>query len=112
MKKMLAALFACALAVPLLAQTFRGGIQGTVTDSAGASITGADVTVKSTDTGLVRTAKTDDTGNFLFSELPLGSYSVTVSHTGFGTRVLNGVTVGVSANSRADVQLNPGEVKQ
>ena len=112
MKKMLAALFVFALAMPLSAQTFRGGIQGTVTDSAGASVTGADVTVKSADTGLVRTAKTDDTGNFLFSELPLGSYSVTVSHTGFGTRVLNGVTVGVSANSRADVQLNPGEVKQ
>ena len=112
MKKMLAALFVFALAMPLSAQTFRGGIQGTVTDSAGASVTGADVTVKSADTGLVRTAKTDDTGNFLFSELPLGSYSVTVSHTGFGTRVLNGVMVGVSANSRADVQLNPGEVKQ
>ncbi len=112
MKKLLAALFTCTLAVPMLAQTFRGGIQGTVTDTAGASVTGADVTVKSADTGLVRTGKTDDAGNFLFSELPLGTYSVSVSHTGFGTKVVNGVAVGVSANARADVQLNPGEVKQ
>ena len=54
------------------AQTFRGGIQGTVTDSTGASIAGADVTVKSADTGLVRTVKTDDEGNYLVTELPLG----------------------------------------
>ena len=71
MGKMLAAIFLCTLAVPMMAQTFRGGIQGTVTDTAGASITGADVTVKSTDTGLVRTAKTDDTGNFVFSNFRL-----------------------------------------
>ena len=62
-----------------MAQTFRGGIQGTVTDTGGAAITGADVTVKSADTGLVRTAKTDDTGNFVFSELPLGTYSVSAA---------------------------------
>src|SRR5579859_5323618 len=111
MKKMLAALVVFSLAMPLMAQTFRGGIQGTVTDNSGASVTGADVTVKSADTGLVRTTRTDDAGNFVFSELPLGSYSVSASHTGFGTRVLNGVTVGVSANTRADIQLNPGEVK-
>ncbi|MBZ5532044.1 MAG: carboxypeptidase regulatory-like domain-containing protein [Acidobacteriia bacterium] len=94
-----------------MAQTFRGGIQGTVTDTGGAAIAGADVTVKSADTGLVRTAKTDDTGNFLFSELPLGTYSVSAAKSGFGTKVVNGVTVTVSANVRADIQLNPGEVK-
>ncbi len=94
-----------------MAQTFRGGIQGTVTDTGGAAITGADVTVKSADTGLVRTAKTDDTGNFVFSELPLGTYSVSAAKSGFGTKVVNGVTVTVSASARADIQLNPGEVK-
>jgi outer membrane receptor protein involved in Fe transport len=94
------------------AQTFRGGIQGTVTDSTGASIAGADVTVRSADTGLVRTVKTDDEGNFIFTELPLGAYSVTAAKGGFGSKVLKGISVTVSANTRADIQLNPGEVKQ
>ncbi|MCU1256747.1 MAG: hypothetical protein JWM83_3046, partial [Candidatus Angelobacter sp.] len=100
------------LSATLLAQTFRGGIQGTVTDSSGAAVIGADVTVKSADTGLVRTARTNDEGAFLFTELPLGSYSVTATKSGFGTKVTNGITVAVSVNTRADVQLVPGEVKQ
>ena len=43
------------LSSTLLAQTFRGGIQGTVTDASGAAVIGADITVKSADTGLIRT---------------------------------------------------------
>lgn len=100
------------LAAPLFAQTFRGGIQGTVTDSAGAAIPAADITIKNSDTGLVRTVKTDDAGNFLVTELPLGNYSVSAAKTGFGTKVINGIAVAVSTNTRADVQLSPGEVKQ
>jgi hypothetical protein len=56
----------------LLAQTFRGGIQGTVTDSSGAAVIDANVTVKSADTGLVRTVTTNDQGDYLFTELQLG----------------------------------------
>ena len=96
----------------MLAQTFRGGIQGTVTDSSGAAVIGANVTVKSADTGLTRTATTNDQGDYLFTELPLGTYSVSASKSGFGTKVTNGVNVAVSVNTRADVQLVPGEVKQ
>ena len=100
------------LSAALSAQTFRGGIQGTVTDTSGAAVPGAEVTVKSADTGLTRTATTNDEGDFIFTELPLGSYSVSASKAGFGTKVTNGITVAVSANTRADVQLAPGEVKQ
>ncbi|HEV7673708.1 MAG TPA: TonB-dependent receptor [Candidatus Angelobacter sp.] len=100
------------LSATLLAQTFRGGIQGTVTDSSGAAVIGANVTVKSADTGLTRNATTNDQGDYLFTELPLGSYSVTATKSGFGTKVTNGITVAVSVNTRADVQLVPGEVKQ
>ena len=81
------------LSSTLLSQTFRGGIQGTVTDSTGAAVAGADITVKSADTGLVRTGKTNDEGDFLFTELPLGAYSVTATKSGFGTKVTNGITV-------------------
>ncbi len=106
------AMLVLALGASLAAQTFRGGIQGTVTDSAGAAIPGADVTIKNTETGLQRAVKTDDAGNFYVSELPLGSYSVSAARSGFGTKVLNGIVVTVSANARADLQLSPGEVKQ
>src|SRR5882757_3925121 len=99
------------LSVSAMAQTFRGGIQGTVTDSSGAAVVGAEVTVKSADTGLVRTVATNNEGDFLVTELPLGAYSVTASKSGFGTKVLNGIRVAVSSNTRADVQLVPGEVK-
>src|SRR5882724_5564382 len=112
MRKLYCALFVLCFTAALLAQTFRGGIQGTVTDSTGASIAGADVTVKSADTGLVRTVKTDNEGNYLVTELPLGAYSVSAAKSGFGAKVLNGISVAVSANTRADIQLNPGEVKQ
>src|SRR5262245_32676906 len=95
----------CALCCSLPAQTFRGGIQGTVTDSSGAAITGAEVTVKSEATGLVRTVQTDATGNFLVTELPLGSYRVSATKTGFGTKALTGVNVAVTVITRADIQL-------
>jgi len=49
-------LFFC-LSGAMMAQTFRGGIQGTITDSSGAALAGADVTIKSAETGLVRTFK-------------------------------------------------------
>src|SRR5690348_5979555 len=52
-------LFSCVLS----AQTFRGAIQGTVTDSTGAAVPGAQVTVTSVDTNLSRTAATGETGD-------------------------------------------------
>src|SRR5579864_2205434 len=112
MRTLSSVFFMLCLSAAMMAQTFRGGIQGTVTDSTGAAVAGADITVKSADTGLVRTGKTNDEGDFLFTELPLGSYSVSVSKSGFGTKVTTGITVAVSVDTRADVQLVPGEVKQ
>ncbi len=94
------------------AQTFRGGIQGTITDSTGAAIPDALVTVKSQDTGLVRTLTTDSDGNYAITELPLGNYSVTAEKSGFRRATLHDVVVVVSINQRANLQLTPGEVKE
>jgi Tfp pilus assembly protein FimT len=69
------ALLIC-LAVASFAQTFRGAIEGTVLDSTGASIAGAQVTVTSLDTNLVRQVTADDNGNYAATELPLGMYHV------------------------------------
>ncbi len=94
------------------AQTFRGGIQGTVSDSSGAAIPDAKVTVTSPGTGLTRSTQTSQTGEYAFAELPPGAYNVTVTKSGFGTAAVSNVQVMVSANARADAKLSPGNVQQ
>src|SRR5438477_4589596 len=89
----------------LSAQTFRGTIQGTVTDLQGAVIVGADVTVSNPETGLTRTIQTGATGEYSVPELPIGAYQVTAKKSGFQDRTIKQVKVEVSATSRVDVQL-------
>ena len=94
------------------AQTFRGIILGTVTDSSGASVPGATVTIKNVDTGLTRTLTTSDDGSYSAPELPIGNYSVTVEKAGFKTGLITGVKVEVSTERRADVTLQTGQLSQ
>src|SRR5579872_4232867 len=62
----------------LLAQTFRGTILGIVSDSSGAVLPGAKVTVHQVATGLERTTQTSADGSYAIPELPIGSYTVTI----------------------------------
>jgi outer membrane receptor protein involved in Fe transport len=94
------------------AQTFRGTILGSVTDSSGAAVPGATVTVKNADTGLVRTVTTSDDGGYAAPELPIGTYSVSVEKAGFKLGVVTGIKVEVSSERRADVTLQPGQLAQ
>ena len=94
------------------AQTFRGTILGTINDSSGAAISGATVTIKNTDTGLVRTVTTGDDGNYLTSELPIGTYTVSVEKSGFKNAIVSGISVEVSSERRADIVLQPGAVSE
>lgn len=102
-------LFPCANAN---AQTFRGTILGTVTDSSGAAVAGATVTIKNVDTGLTRTVTTSDDGSYSAPELPIGNYSVNVSKEGFKEGVIAGIKVEVSSERRIDVALQPGQLAQ
>ena len=80
----LLALLVLVLMHPLaLAQTFRGGINGTVTDASGANVSGASVTATNVDTEATTTSVSTSSGEFLFQDLPLGTYSVLVSASGF-----------------------------
>jgi hypothetical protein len=94
------------------AQTFRGTILGSVTDSSGAAVPGATVTIKNVDTGLVRTAITSDDGSYSAPELPIGNYSVSVEKAGFKLGVVTGIKVEVSSERRTDVTLQIGQSAQ
>src|SRR6266481_2471652 len=94
------------------AQTFRGTILGSVTDSSGAAVPGATVTIKNVDTGLVRTVSTSDDGSYAAPELPIGTYSVSVEKAGFKLGVVTGIKVEVSSERRADVALQLGQSAQ
>jgi outer membrane receptor protein involved in Fe transport len=98
--------------VSTYAQTFRGTILGSVTDSSGAAVPGATVTIKNTDTGLVRTVTTSDDGSYAAPELPIGTYTVSVEKTGFKLGVVTGIKVEVSSERRADVVLQIGQAAQ
>jgi outer membrane receptor protein involved in Fe transport len=99
-------------AISAKAQTFRGTILGTVTDSTGLPVTGATVAVKNKDTGLERTTQTSEDGSYAVTELPIGTYAVTISQNGFQTSVTSDVVVNVAGERRVDVTLKPGQVSE
>src|SRR5580698_1575265 len=106
----LSVLFILLAAASLPAQTFRGTILGTVTDPSGAVLPGAKVTVKNFGTGLERTTETSADGSYSLPELPIGTYNVTVTLTGFQTFVATNVTVDVATERRIDAARKTGQV--
>jgi hypothetical protein len=93
-------------------QAVTGNLVGTVSDSTGAVVPNGKVALLETNTGVTRTAVTNESGNYLFPNLPPGTYSVTVEQTGFKKSTTAGVTVEVDQSPRVDVVLQPGNVTE
>lgn len=87
------------------AQTFRGGIAGTVQDASGAAVPGAKVLLTGTDTGFKREMVATDSGAFSFQDIPLGSYAIEVSSQGFATKKVDKIVVGAGQVYALDVKL-------
>src|SRR5437764_6688718 len=100
------------ISTSLFAQTFRGTILGTVSDPQGAVVSAAKVTVRNVNTGLERSTTTSADGSYSVPELPIGSYTVTVTQTGFQTSVTNNVPIDIAAEKRVDVALKAGQVSE
>ncbi|HEX6740086.1 MAG TPA: carboxypeptidase-like regulatory domain-containing protein, partial [Vicinamibacteria bacterium] len=100
------------LATPALAQRFTATIRGTVTDPTNAVIVGASVTAKGDDTGLTRSARSNDAGLFSLADLPVGSYTVTVEHPGFKSAVRTKVVLNVADVRELDIELTTGELSE
>src|SRR5215471_9697624 len=96
----------------LPAQTFRGNITGIVTDASGAAIPEASVKLESPSTGLTRTAATNAQGEYSFPDLPVGFYTISVSHPGFETKRFENVEVAVSKTTNLNIQLGVAQQQQ
>ena len=82
-------------------------IAGTVTDTSGAVVPGADIVVKSVTTGTVYNAVSGSDGSFTIPAVPPGTYSVTVTLMGFKTAVLNDVVANVAQVANVKAVLTP-----
>src|SRR5579863_5495118 len=95
------------LGVAAYAQTFRGAINGSVTDPSGAVVAGATVKATNVATAVPITATTSR-GEFAFQDLPLGTYKIDVSAAGFRPAVFDNVTVTAGGVYTLPVKLSAG----
>ena len=108
---------AIVLLLPLLpaflySQATTGTILGKVSDSSGAIIAGAVITVTSTATGERRSTKTNDLGEYVLPGLPVGTYSVAAEVQGFKRSVQNGIQLTVNESGRVDLVMSVGALEQ
>jgi hypothetical protein len=90
------------------AQTATATITGTITDSTGAVVPGAQVSIVARGTGLTYQGTTASDGSYTVPLLPVGSYDITVSATGFGSYKQTAVTLDVGQRFRTDASLQVG----
>jgi hypothetical protein len=93
-----------------LAQQTLGGITGTVSDRSGSVLPDTTVTIVGDQTKLTRTLKTNGNGAYDFVNLPIGTYTVTVSHEGFQAERLPSILVQANRTATLNVSLKVGQV--
>src|SRR5260370_3874239 len=96
----------------IYAQAVNGLLLGTVTDINHAVVRGANVTVTDVNTNIPHSTKTNESGNYVFANLPQGTYRVDVELAGFKKVAETGVEVQVNTTVRRDLQLEPGSVSE
>ncbi len=87
-------------------------LNGTVTDTSGAVVPGATVTVTSVGQGFTRTVASNKSGNYLVAGLPAGTYDLTVTAPGFRTYSATGIVVRPAAKVKLNVEMSVGAVTQ
>jgi Carboxypeptidase regulatory-like domain/TonB-dependent Receptor Plug Domain len=90
------------------AQTSRGTVSGTVTDTNGAVIVGAQVTLTNTATTVSRNTTSNNDGFYRFDAVDLGGYTVAFAAPSFGALTKTNITVNANLTSTIDAQLQPG----
>ncbi len=108
----LVALLLCALALPAWAQLDTGSIVGVVRDKSGAVVPDANVRVTNTRTGIVYDVQTNGAGEYEVPGLPAGLYKVVAEHSGFKTRVVDGIVLYATDRRAVDTTLDIGQVSE
>lgn len=100
------------LAIVAHGQAVSGTMVGTVTDSTGASVGNAQVTIVLTGQSKVYNSVTNESGNFTQPDLPPGVYTVTVVAQGFKKEELENITLETNTTSRVDAKLSTGSTSE
>src|SRR5580692_5778147 len=103
-------LLAALVAASAWAQTQLGTLFGTVTDTSGAVVPGAEVSVENVSTGLKRDGRSDKTGEYQLVGLPTGRYTLRVQKEGFQTEVREGIALSPGAVIGINLSLVLGKV--
>ena len=96
----------------LIGQAVNGTLLGTVTDTTGATVTGAKVTAVAAGTGEVHESVTNESGNYTFPDLQPGTYSISVEAKGFKKDTQENIDLPSNSSTRVDLELQPGNVSE
>ena len=99
-------------ASPAFSQAVNATLLGTVTDPSGSVIPNAKVTLTEANTNVGRTSQTNESGNFVFPDVPPGNYVVTVEVTGFKKEDRRDIALLVNTTQRVDIQLQTGSLTE
>jgi hypothetical protein len=108
----LAALILLLASQSVFAQVDEGSISGLVQDPTGAVVPNAQVTLLNTDQGTTLATTTNSAGEYTFSPVRIGKYSVTVTAPGFSNTNQQNLVVTVGLALQANVQLKPGATSE
>jgi hypothetical protein len=102
----------CVIPSVMDAQVVNATLLGTVSDASGAVVANAKVAALEQGTGVVHVTETNGSGNYVFPDMPPGTYTITVELSGFKKNVRKDVALSVNTSQRVDVQVMPGDVTE
>ena len=108
----LVVIFLLAGSTTVWAQAQNATVSGVATDASGAVLVGANVQATDTATGITRSTTTDSAGRYTLADLPVGTYDVQASLSGFQTVIHKGVTLAVGGSVVVDFSMPVGQVSQ
>jgi len=104
--------FVALFATMAIAQSDRGALAGTITDSTGAVVPNATITVTGVDTGTVYNAVSSSSGDYRIQDMVLGAYNIKVVAAGFKTAESTGVVIQVNTVTSLDVTVSVGNATE
>src|SRR5437764_7957848 len=105
------ALLFCVSVAPAMAQS-TASLNGTVTDPSGAAVPNAKVAVTNAATGIASTTQTDSAGAYLFPSLPIGTYRIEVTASGFQSAAISDLKLPVATDITQNIQLKVGQASE